>query len=762
MNTRAPAGFSVAGRRGNVARLCLLPLSSALLLGTMLSPEEASAQSFTVNSSSTAITTRTMTGTGDIGLIELGGKLKPAAGIGVNMTGNEQRLDNLGLIETVGASAYGILSTGQNASISNAGTIDTSGSNANGVYASGGWADIVNDGLVHVDAGFGIRLDGDDATLTNNGTVSADGSSIAVLLFGHHTTVINYGTVRSTGSSGVSANNDGYIINYGSVLTQGASGIGLAIGLGGRIENYGLVSTTGDFGQGMFNNAGGDDGVYGHNYGTIVTTGRSARGIYWGGNNGHVLNAGTIKTSGLRAAGVLLLGNGIVMENDGSIRTTGDSEIGIAANGIEAAPFADHALIINRGSIATTGVGARGILIEGTNATIVNSGRIASAQSNAIEFENGAARLELLAGTAIDGNIRFTGTGNTVSFGPGLNARMSFTGAGMPGTVISASNPAVITGNSIAVLDRAGFALADDMSLALLGSLAGAEGGSGLCLAADADAECDVSAWLAGIGRFDRQSGTNDLAGYSYALGGLVAGLELAPGGGLSAGAFVGGAAAAGDVRSSQETDLTGGVVGAHLGFERQGVFADFYAALGIVGIESQRNVADNTLDGGLAAARAETTGYAFTPAATVGFNLDTPLGLLTPSLRARYSRLMLDGYAESGAEDNLAVDTRTVEQTELRLQLALRLASDDAAMPVTTLRGGIDLTHRQSSVSAELAGQAVSFDPGNTGMRYRGFAGVDLAYQLADGANLEARSELGFDPGGISATGQFGYRKAF
>jgi hypothetical protein len=759
MNTRAPAGFSVAGRRGNVARLCLLPLSSALLLGTMLSPEGASAQSFTVNSGSTAITTRTMTGTGDIGLIELGGKLKPAAGIGVNMTGNDQRLDNFGLIETLGVAAVGIRSTGPNASIRNGGTINTSGTNANGISAAGGGADIINDGLIHVDEGLGIRLDGDDATVTNNGTIVTGGPLGGLLSFGHRVTVVNYGVVQATASYGIFAHEDAHLVNFGSVLSNGN---GISIELGGRVENYGLVSTIGAFGAGLFNNAGGIDGLYAHNYGTVLTSGTGARAIYWGGNNGHVLNAGAIETHGLRAAGVMLLGDDIVMENDGSILTTGDTEIGMSANGIEATPFADHALIINRGSIATTGIGARGILIKGTNATIVNSGRIASAQSNAIEFENGAARLELLAGTAIDGNIRFTGTGNTVSLGPGLNARMSFTGAGMPGTVISASNPAVITGNSIAVLDRAGFALADDMSLALLGSLAGAEGGSGLCLTADADAECDVSAWLTGIGRFDHQSGTNDLAGYSYALGGLVAGLELAPGGGLSAGAFVGGAAAAGDVRSSQETDLTGGVVGAHLGFERQGVFADFYAALGIVGIESQRNVADNTLDGGLAAARAETTGYAFTPAATVGFNLDTPLGVLTPSLRARYSRLMLDGYAESGADDNLAVDTRTVEQTELRLQLALRLAGDDAAMPVTTLRGGIDLTHRQSSVSAELAGQAVSFDPGNTGMRYRGFAGVDLAYQLADGANLEARSELGFDPGGISATGQFGYRKAF
>ncbi|OEO32386.1 hypothetical protein VW23_011735 [Devosia insulae DS-56] len=762
MNTRAPAGFSIAGvlRIVGQARLCLVPLSAALLLGTALSPDHAIAQSFTVNSGSTAVTTRTMTGTGDIGLIEFGGTLGPVAGNGVNMIGDDQRLDNFGLIETVGAGAYGLRSTGQNVSIHNAGTIDTSGTNANGINATGGSADIVNDGLIHVDAGFGVRLDGDDATLTNNGTIAADGSSLAVYLTGLHANFVNYGTIQSAGSSGVAASEDGYLVNYGSVLIQGSNGFGLSVGLGGRIENYGLVSTTGDFGTGIFNNTGGLDGIYAYNYGTVVTTGRSARGMYWGGNNGHLLNAGAIETHGLRAAGVLLLGDGIVMENDGTVLTTGDTETGISASGIQAAPSADQTLIINRGSIEATGVGGRGILIEGTNASIVNSGSIVSAQSNAIEFRNGAARLELLAGTAIDGNIRFAGTGNTVSFGPGLNARMSFSGAGMPGTVIAGSNPAVITGNSIAVLDRAGFALADDMSLALLGTLSDAEKGAGLCVGEEVDTECDVSAWLSGIGGFDRQAGSSELAGYGYGLGGLVAGLEFKPGDGFSAGAFVGGAAAAGEVAASQETRLTGGIAGAHLGFARGSVFANFYAALGIVGIDSRRSVADNLVDRGLAEASAETTGYAFTPSATVGVNLDTPLGVLTPSLRARYSRLMLDGYAESGAADTLVVDARTAEEAELRLQLALTLGAGEAA--TTTLRGGVDATHRQSSVVAELAGQPIAFDPGNSGVSYGGFAGIDFAYQLADGASLEAYSELAFDPTGISAAGQLGYRKAF
>jgi len=759
MNTNGLAGpgSSGSGCDSGKSRRWPLPLGSALLLAAALSPEVASAQSFTVDSGTTVVTTRTMTGAGDIGRIEAGGAVTPGSGFyGVHMTGNDQALDNFGLIETTGAAAYGIRSTGLNASIYNGGTIDTSGSNANGISALGGSADVVNDGLIHVDAGFGVRFDGSGSTLTNYGSIVADGPSLAVFLFDQRGTFINHGTVRAA-ASGMASGQDGYFVNLGSVLS---AGIGISVGLGGRIENHGLVSTTGDFGEGLFNNTGGLDGLYAHNYGTILTAGTSARGIYWGGNNGHVLNTGAIETHGLRSPGIMLLGDNAVIENDGSIFTTGGDEFGYTASGIHTVSFADQALLINRGTITTTGANARGILVEGTNTTIVNSGRIASAQSNAIQFINGNARLELLAGTAIDGAIRFAGTGNTVSFGPGLNARMSFTGVGLPGMVITGGNPALITGNTVTVLDRAGFALADDMSVSLLGSLAGVERDSGLCIAEDADSGCGASAWLTGIGGYDRQAGRSDLAGYAHALGGLVAGLELAPGGGFSAGAFVGSAAAVGEVRLSQQTDLSGGIVGAHVGFERENLFADFYATLGIVGIDSRRSVADNLVDGGLAEASAETTGYAFAPSATLGFNLDTPLGVLTPSLRARYSQLLLDGYTESGADDDLVVDARTVEQTELRLQLALTLAHGDAV--TTTLRGGLDLTDRRTGVTAELAGAPVAFDPGNTGMRYGGFAGIDLAYQLADGASLEAYSEVGFDPTGIAATGQLGYRKAF
>src|SRR5690606_29724022 len=141
--------------------------------------------------------------------------------------------------------------------------------------------------------------------------------------------------------------------------------------------------------------------------------------------------------------------------------------------GIGSGPAAANATIINSGTVVTTGTTSLGINSSGANATITNSGTVISEQSRAINFNQGGATLNLLAGTAIQGGVFFSGGGNTVTFGPGLNALMTFTGAGIPGTVETSGNPYVVNGNTIAVLDRAGFVLTGEMALALAGDVAG-------------------------------------------------------------------------------------------------------------------------------------------------------------------------------------------------------------------------------------------------------------------------------------------------
>ena len=562
----------------------------------------------------------------------------------------------------------------------------------------------------------------------------------------------NFGLITTTGNDAygiLSTGADATIANSGTVMTIGDRGFGIAsTGPNATIANSGRIATTAFQGYGI-SSEGGDATIT--NSGTIVTTGFNAAGISSFGTNNTITNSGRIATAGGVSSGISSFGDNNTITNSGRIATTGLESTGISS-------LDTNSTIINSGTIVTTGSAAVGIASLGANLTITNSGTIISEQGSAIQFLQVGATLNLLAGTAIQGGLYFSGGGNTVSFAPGLNALMTFSGAGIPGIVETSGNPYVVNGNTIAVLDRGGFVLTDDMALALAGDIAGAADGI--------DESCAAEAWLTGFGAFGSRSGIADIAGLEHLRGGGLVGLEFMPGGGLSGGLFIGAVAARGKVGTSQETALYGGVAGGHAGFERDGYFADFYAALGVLQIDSRRTIADNTVTGGLDLASATHVGYLFSPAVTVGTDMETGHGTLTPSLRLRYTGLMLDGYAESGASDSLVVDARTVHELELRAQLALALTPwvREDGMVSSTLRAGADVIHRQGDqAGAELLGQDIAFASGGDGTHYRGFAALELDYALNAGAGLFGSLEGGLDTtGGYSAAAQAGLRGAF
>ena len=608
--------------------------------------------------------------------------------------------------------------------------------------------------------------------------------------------VVEAGGTISTGNLAENAvnmlANDQMLENFGLISTTGNSALGIgSIGAYAVITNLGTISTTGSGAYGIYSSNSGANATL-VNSGTISTTGSDARGISSSGANATLTNSGIISTTGNDAYGVASLGSKAAITNSGTISTVGDfaegirsgggdatltnsgaiSTVGIFANGITSG--GPKATISNSGTISTTGINAEGIRLGGSDATLINSGTIISEQSDAIRFSQNNATLNLLAGTAIQGGIRFNGSGNTVSFGPGLNTMLTFSGILFPETILTGGNPYAVSGARIAVLDRGGFALADDMVLGLAGNIAGVvnHGGRGQCLPA-ADGElpigdndgCAIEAWLAGFGGFGGRPDSSSLAGSGYLSGGGLAGLEFTPGGSFSGGIFLGAMAAHGSVGDSQDTTQYGGVVGGHAGFASDGYFADFHAALGVLQIDSERTVANNTVDGGLTVASASQAGYFFSPAVTIGTDLETGAGILTPSLRLRYAGLMLDGYSESG-DDGVDIDARLVHELELRAQLALALTpsvSEDGTLSAV-LRAGADVLHRQSDIiTGTLLGQPIAFTSGDDGTGYRGFAGFDLDLALGGGTSLFGNVELGLDStGGYSATAHAGIGGAF
>jgi len=552
------------------------------------------------------------------------------------------------------------------------------------------------------------------------------------------------------------------VIEVGGVVsTDGALAVQM-LSANQILDNSGRIETTGLVGVGI-TSTGPTATIT--NSGVISTTGQFGVGIYSSGAAATITNRGNISTMGFSAPGIISAGPTATITNFGVVSATGEGADGINIGGADAT-------IINTGTISATGYEAFGIYSGGASATITNSGTIISEQYDAIRFEKSNATLNLLAGSVIQAGITFIGTGNTVSFGPGLNAMLSF--SDLPETILTGDNLYAVSGASIAVLDRGGFALTDDMALTLAGDIAGVvdRGGRGQCLAGPngqtttGDAErCAAEAWLAGFGSFGGRPDSSSLAGFGYLGGGGLAGLEFMPGGDVSGGIFVGAMAAHGMVGESQDTTQTGGVMGGHAGFAHDGYFADFYAALGVLQIDSQRTVADNTVIGGLSLASASYAGYFLSPAVTIGTDLETGAGILTPSLRLRYAGLMLDGYSESGAADALVIDDRAVHELELRAQLALALtpAVSEAGTLSAVLRAGAEVFRRQADITGTLLGQTIAFTSGGEGTGYRGFAGLDLDVALSGGTSLFSKVELGLDStGGYSASAHAGIGGAF
>ena len=760
-----------------------LPLISALALSPAL------AQNFTVVAGP-PVGQQVMNNIGDVGVIEAGGTISTTDVDAVQMLAADQMLENFGLIATSGAADYGIYSSAEDATINNFGTISTAGVNAFAIFSIGANATITNSGTVSTTEhnGDGITSTGPNATVTNSGSISTTGNlAEGIYLGGADATVTNFGTISTTGTSaeGIYANGPtATVTNSGSVSTAGGSANAIFSTDGNAtISNSGSVSTAG---SNSFAIASEGANATIANLGTINTTGSNSHAIYSHATaaNATITNSGSIATTGLGSYGIVSQGIDATIINSGSIATT-DFAFAIRSGG-------DYATIINSGTITTANNDANGIVSTGLDAvimnsgsistgaigirayqagaTITNSGSIISETADAIFFDQGDANLNLLAGSVINGGITFTGTDNTVSFGPGLNTLLTFSGAGIPGTILTSGNPYAVSGTTIAVLDRGGFALADDMALTLAGDVAGMTGGRGQCLVGEVpsgdDESCASKAWLAGFGGFGGRSDSSDLAGYDFASGGALAGLEFTPGSDVSGGIFLGAMAAQGSVGESEDTTQSGGVVGGHAGFAQGGYFADFYAALGVLQIDSERTVADNTVDGGLAFASASEAGYFFSPAVTIGTELETGAGTLTPSLRLRYTGLMLDGYAESGADDAVVVDERLVHELELRAQLALALtpSEGEAGTLSAVLRAGADIVDRQSdTITGALLGQDIAFTSGEDGTAYRGFAALDLDLALSGGTSLFGNVELGLDnAGGYSATAHAGFSGAF
>lgn len=551
----------------------------------------------------------------------------------------------------------------------------------------------------------------------------------------------------------------------------------------GLIEFGGTISTTGNgtANSGVLMQNGAQSVT---NDGTITTTGGfdgvgSAIGIIAGGPSSLVTNNGLIQTSGTIAHGIAVastattttvINNGVIttsanalagngangissaaatstLINNGEISTSGTGASGIASSG-------SGVFVRNKGLITSTGVGSRGIASSGADATIVNNGTIianSDATSSAILLSGANPTLVLQRRSNIQGAVTVA-VPATLEVQKGLN--LALTTTGLPFSSITTQGaPFATSGNTVAVVDRTGFAMEvdilDDLTAVIMNNL-----GSQYCQ--DCNDCCESytsdewSGWVRGFGSYRERRLQHRTVKYDNGLEGGMAGLELPVFCDWTLGIFGGGSYGNAHVaHHSHVLKNTSGFGGLYLDGELFDNFFRFAITGGSLDQHSTRRVMDNTVAGGRQNAKTKLKGSFVAPELRYGrsfclFGLEPIV-----SGDVRYSGLFLDSYKEKGSSANFRVKSHDIHLLTVSTELAVPVNFDvcDSCMTVTPYMG---LAGRyrlgDKKLHGELLEQSITFYDGSWNQLGYLFVGFRSCHKMDCGLSLLLDLEGDFD----------------
>ena len=614
--------------------------------------------------------------------------------------------------------------------------------------------------------GFGTGIETDVTVQVLSGA-SVTGTNTGISL-GDNATIDNAGTITSGFGTGIIVFQNSHVNNSGDIKAGtllGGSGVGIAALENSKVTNSGTISS----------------GRTGISIGANVSVTNS--GIISGDStaidafdNTRITNSGILASdsTGIDA------GDNTSVANSGTI--TG-SRFGIFAD-------ADNLSVTNSGSIVSDGKGALGSglgigIAANTITSLTNSGIIIGGNGTAIEEfgAGGDTRLTLLPGSVIVGRIRLGGGINTLEVGKGLNLASTFE-IGLPDFaddtfLISGTGgaPFVVNGNQVIVVDPTGFAASevwlDSLANSILNAVdANAASGGGLAGSGSADgggaggtraeltqagsAGSEQRVWGSFLGGYRSQEGKGANVDLDLAYGGALLGADAFRRGGLTLGAFVGGAVSEADQEfDAQDIDATSALGGFYLRQDWEPAWINLTLAGGWVRHDSERRIANNLAADGIDEARAEYDGYFAIPAVTFGARISEvlPNFSLEPSLRLHYAGLFLEGFEESGSAAALRVESRELHQAGARAQLALPYLIRGLDGEVFRLEGRLGLDGRldlgDDRVDARVAGLPLDFEASFEDEVVSGFLGAGVSFTTPDGSTVigaSAEGRLGSD----------------
>ncbi len=560
------------------------------------------------------------------------------------------------------------------------------------------------------------------------------------------------------GSPAVVANFDTTIVNRGTIasaatFTSTISGTDNHI-----VTNHGTISVE----QGTFNSAMGfENNNFIYNYGDILSTSFQGNGLNVLNDN-IVENAGLISTSNEQSLGIQA-NDGNTITNSGRIQTAGGLSLGIGVR--------DNNTIINSGEIHTTQPTTAAIYGEANN-TVINSGWISATGGGgaaAVFFESGTNVLTLRPGSRIVGRIELGSGTDTVNIESDRSTVLTFSSA--PEEFNASGMPSVQNGLSVATLDASAFALrgqvvgdlADGIAGAVSARLSGLRSGLGNTYGyyTKGDAvphpaplpgpapEANIG-WVQLIGTYRKNEASGAIKQSKSGYGGLVAGFDGEIRDALRVGGLIGGSLGQLDIDDGdQKIDGNSFFAGLYASYQQEQFFADMVLLGGRTNYDSTRTVYDNQSVNGVSQAGADYAGNFISPSLSAGTIVQLSQRQVELSGRVTYAKMWLDGYAESGSNDNLVVPDSTVSSIQGRLQ---------ASMPISSgpylLAPRLGIEGRKSSsgdLTVSMLGQSVTFDPGGDDREVTGFTGFSASRDFSDTMNVFVDGETHFSGDGFS-----------
>lgn len=763
------------------------------------------------------------------------GDISTQSAVGINSRGDDATIINNGSITSLGNDEDAIAARGDNALVINTGSITTLGPSASGIFGS---SDVTNSGsiTVHGDRGRGISSSGvniansgtittlgegapavqataDSAIITNSGiirtmgpatggmgSISADGISS----FGDNTTITNSGTIITQGNAAFAIRSRGsmgaMITNSGSISTQGAGSEGVhAADDFAVMTNFGSISTQSIDAHAM-RSLGANVRMV--NSGLITTVGMNGFGILADGPNASITNDGSISTQGVGSIGIWVPSGQASVTNNGSIITEGTDAYGIWSTGLDGTIF-------NSGNIDSTGIG---ILSEGDNVVITNSGRVVSASGQSIFFEDPAIALNLLPGSFLGGTVVMDGGVMPVNIttGPSHSTLTLFATAagGLPNFTGGAPNfsgpvPGFYNAGTsqTATYDPTVLARMGGMTQDLAGGISGQVGGrfapsapsatrfaNAFAAAASPASEEDTGAfdgfvsthnpttgsvhgaWVSGFGSFSSQDGNQAALDSDSWAAGLSVGYDQVINPSLTLGVLAGFSTATLEadsrwVAGTVDHGAQGGYAGIYGRYapSAHGWYVDGALLAGFLAHENVRFVNDNMAVGGVSSARSDYDSWWIAPELGVGYTYDTAENwTLTPSAQIRLAVQSFDGYTETGpSAANATIGSWTSSSLQTRLQLAASYTGYAGVRITGRLGADVHTDIGDDNVSTTLIGQTQAI-PTFADDTLAGFVGLEGDYALTDTTSLNFSTEFSTSSVGTSVSAGLQFRVMF